>query len=106
MEYVGSTLMGLLSGCNLLHDVGYLEPGLAASAESITFGNEVVVVDDLEAVVAEVKAAGLAVAMDGSDYGLDGDGAYAYLDTVDAIGTTIELIELPKRRAQPEKTYP
>jgi len=42
LEYYGSTLMGLLSQCNLLHDVGYLESGMAASCESIVFGNEVV----------------------------------------------------------------
>ncbi len=42
IEYLGSSLMGLLSGCNLLHDVGYLESGMAASCESIVFGNEVV----------------------------------------------------------------
>ena len=42
MEYVGSTLMALLSECNLLHDVGYLESGLTASCESIVFGNEVI----------------------------------------------------------------
>jgi trimethylamine---corrinoid protein Co-methyltransferase len=42
IEYLGSALMGLLSGCNLLHDVGYLESGMAASCESIVFGNEVV----------------------------------------------------------------
>jgi trimethylamine---corrinoid protein Co-methyltransferase len=42
IEYLGSALMGLLSGCNLLHDVGYLESGLVASCESIVFGNEVV----------------------------------------------------------------
>ncbi len=42
IEYVGSTITGLLSHCNLLHDVGYLESGLTASCESIVFGNEVV----------------------------------------------------------------
>jgi trimethylamine---corrinoid protein Co-methyltransferase len=42
LEYLGSALMGLLSGCNLLHDVGYLESGMAASCDSIVFGNEVV----------------------------------------------------------------
>lgn len=42
MEYTGATLMGLLSGCNLLHDVGYLESGMTASCESILFGNEVI----------------------------------------------------------------
>lgn len=42
IEYLGSSIMGLLSGCNLLHDVGYLESGMTASCESIVFGNEVV----------------------------------------------------------------
>ena len=42
IEYQASTILGLLSGCNLLHDVGYLESGLLASCESILFGNEVI----------------------------------------------------------------
>jgi trimethylamine--corrinoid protein Co-methyltransferase len=42
LEYLGSSVMGLLSGCNLLHDVGYLESGMVASCESIVFGNEVI----------------------------------------------------------------
>jgi trimethylamine--corrinoid protein Co-methyltransferase len=42
LEYFSSTLMGLLSGCTMLHDVGYLESGMTASCESIVFGHEVV----------------------------------------------------------------
>lgn len=42
LEFFSSTIMGLLSQCNLLHDVGYLESGLTASCESIVLGNEVV----------------------------------------------------------------
>jgi trimethylamine--corrinoid protein Co-methyltransferase len=42
LEYFGSTFFGLLSNCNLLHDVGYLESGLTASCESIVLGNEVI----------------------------------------------------------------
>ena len=42
VEGVGRFRMGLLSGCSLLHDVGYLESGMTASCESIIFGNEVV----------------------------------------------------------------
>jgi trimethylamine--corrinoid protein Co-methyltransferase len=42
LEYFSATMMGFLSGCNLLHDVGYLESGMTASCESIVFGNEVV----------------------------------------------------------------
>lgn len=42
IEYMSSTLTGLASHCNMLHDVGYLESGLTASCESIVLGNEVV----------------------------------------------------------------
>ncbi|MHA2497616.1 MAG: trimethylamine methyltransferase family protein [Candidatus Hodarchaeales archaeon] len=42
LEYMNSTLTGLLSHCHMLHDVGYLESGLTASCESIVLGNEVV----------------------------------------------------------------
>jgi trimethylamine--corrinoid protein Co-methyltransferase len=42
IEYLGSTMAGMMSGCNLLHDVGYLESGMSASKESILFGNEVI----------------------------------------------------------------
>lgn len=49
---------------------------------------------------------GLAMTMDGAGFGPDGDGHYAYLDTEDLIGTTIELIERPKGRAKPDRIYP
>jgi hypothetical protein len=65
-----------------------------------------VLVDDIESAIAQAEAAGLAVTQDGAGYGLDGDGGYAYLDTEDKIGVTLELIELPKRRAEPERVYP
>jgi catechol 2,3-dioxygenase-like lactoylglutathione lyase family enzyme len=65
-----------------------------------------VLVDDMEAAVREAEAAGYRVTMDGAGFGLDGDGHYAYLDTEDGLGTTIELIQRPKRRAAPEKIYP
>lgn len=42
LEFQASTLSGMLSGCNMLHDVGYLESGLTASCESIVFGNELI----------------------------------------------------------------
>jgi hypothetical protein len=44
--------------------------------------------------------------MDGSGFGLDGDGHYAYLDTEDALGVTLELIDRPERRFEPEAVYP
>lgn len=64
------------------------------------------VVDDLPAAVREAEAAGYRVTMSGAGFGLDGDGAYAYLDTEDELGTTFELVERPKRRVTPERIYP
>jgi methylmalonyl-CoA epimerase len=65
-----------------------------------------VLVEDMEAALAEAEAAGIAMIMDGAGFGLDGDGHYAYLDTEDKIGVTIELIERPKGRVAPERIYP
>lgn len=65
-----------------------------------------VLVDDMQAAIREAEAAGLKVTMDGSGFGPDGDGHYAYLDTDDEFGTTIELIQRPKGRKTPEKIYP
>lgn len=42
LEFMGATMMGMLSNYNLLHDVGYLESGLTASCESLVLGNEVI----------------------------------------------------------------
>ncbi|MDC7244638.1 MAG: VOC family protein [Sphaerochaetaceae bacterium] len=65
-----------------------------------------VLVDDMEEAIALANEAGFNVTMDGAGFGLDGDGHYAYLDTEDSIGTTIELICRPKGRRVPEKIYP
>ncbi|NPV87745.1 MAG: hypothetical protein HPY45_17235 [Anaerolineae bacterium] len=61
-----------------------------------------VLVENMEEALAEAKRAGFEVIMEGSGFGLDGDGYYAYLDTENAIGVTIELIERPKGRMPPE----
>ena len=63
-------------------------------------------VDDMPAAMAQAEAAGLTMTMDGAGFGLDDDGHYVYLDTEDAIGTTLELIARPQRRMPPEKIYP
>jgi catechol 2,3-dioxygenase-like lactoylglutathione lyase family enzyme len=63
-------------------------------------------VDDMPAAIAQARAAGLEMTMDGAGFGLDGDGHYAYLETDALIGTTLELIARPQRRVPPEKTYP
>jgi methylmalonyl-CoA/ethylmalonyl-CoA epimerase len=64
------------------------------------------VVDDIQATLAQARSAGLDVIMDGSGFGADGDGCYAYLNTEELLGVTLELIERPKRRVPPEKVYP
>ena len=44
--------------------------------------------------------------MTGHGYGKDGDGAYAYLDTAEELGTIWELIEVPRQRPAPAYIYP
>jgi hypothetical protein len=60
----------------------------------------------MQEALAQARAAGLEMIQDGSGFGLDGDGHYAYLDTEERLGVTIELIQRPKRRHPPEKVYP
>lgn len=64
------------------------------------------VVDDMSEAVKAAEAHNLHVSMDGSGFGLDGDGHFSYLDTENDLGVTLELIQRPKRRIPPEKTYP
>jgi hypothetical protein len=63
-------------------------------------------VDDMQGALEEASSAGLAMIQDGSGFGLAGDGHYAYLDTEDQIGVTLELIERPQGRMPPDKVYP
>ena len=63
-------------------------------------------VDDMEAAIAEAEEAGLKMVMDGSGFGRDGDGHYAYFETDDDFGTTIELIQRPAAKMPPEKIFP
>jgi methylmalonyl-CoA/ethylmalonyl-CoA epimerase len=65
-----------------------------------------VLVEDMEKAISQSEDAGLTVIQDGAGFGLDGDGHYAYLDTEDKIGLTVELIERPKRRVPPERIFP
>jgi len=65
-----------------------------------------VLTDDMRKSLEQAERAGLAMTQDGAGFGPDGDGHYAYLDTERLIGTTIELIERPKRRQPPERVYP
>jgi methylmalonyl-CoA/ethylmalonyl-CoA epimerase len=65
-----------------------------------------VLTDSMAESLARAAKAGLAMTQDGAGFGPDDDGHYAYLDTEELIGTTIELIERPRRRTPPEKVYP
>ncbi len=65
-----------------------------------------VFVEDFAEAVKEAEAAGFKITQFGHGYGVDGDGAFAYLDTADALGCIWELIEVPRQRAKPYRIYP
>jgi catechol 2,3-dioxygenase-like lactoylglutathione lyase family enzyme len=65
-----------------------------------------VLTDDMQESLKKAEDSGLKMTQDGAGFGPDDDGHYAYLDTEDLLGTTIELIERPKRRNPPERIYP
>ena len=65
-----------------------------------------VLVPDMQAALREAERAGYTMTMDGSGFGLDGDGHYAYLDTEDDLGFVLELIQRPKRKHPPERIFP
>jgi catechol 2,3-dioxygenase-like lactoylglutathione lyase family enzyme len=65
-----------------------------------------VLTDDMQTSIKQAKECGIEMTQDGAGFGPDNDGHYAYLDTEELLGTTIELIERPKRRQPPEKIYP
>ena len=65
-----------------------------------------VLTENMDESLNKANKAGLVMTQDGAGFGPDNDGHYAYLDTETLIGTTIELIERPKRRNPPDKIYP
>ncbi len=65
-----------------------------------------VLVEDMATALDEAARAGYTMTMDGSGFGLDGDGHYAYLDTERDFGFVLELIQRPRRRHPPERIYP
>lgn len=65
-----------------------------------------VLVKDMDGALDTVESQGYTMIQDGAGFGLDGDGHYAYLDTEQDLGVTIELIQRPKGRVKPEKIYP
>lgn len=65
-----------------------------------------VFVEDIDAAIAVLRAAGYDVLQSGRGYGLDGDGAYAYVGTDRDLAAVFELIQPPLRRRPPEASYP
>jgi hypothetical protein len=63
-------------------------------------------VDNMEESLEIVRKAGITIAMEGTGYGLDGDGYFAYLDTEEIFGITLELMCRPKRRRESLKVFP
>jgi methylmalonyl-CoA/ethylmalonyl-CoA epimerase len=59
----------------------------------------------LRADTEKLEARGLAVSQWGRGYGLDGDGGFAYFDSVAALGVVVELIEVPVRRRPPDREW-
>jgi methylmalonyl-CoA/ethylmalonyl-CoA epimerase len=53
----------------------------------------------------ELTARGLEVSQWGRGYGLDGDGGFAYLDSLEQVGVVLELIEVPKRRRPADREW-
>lgn len=65
-----------------------------------------IVVPSVPEAVAEAATSGIEVLQSGRGYGLNGDGAYAYMDTQDLLGMIVEFIEFPKERIAPEAVFP
>jgi hypothetical protein len=61
--------------------------------------------ESIAADLASPALAGLTVSQTGGGYGLDGDGGFAYLDSLERYGAIIELIEIPTRRRTPDREW-
>jgi len=65
-----------------------------------------VLTENMEASLEQAHRAGIEMVMDGSGFGKDGDGWYAYLETEESLGVTIELVQRPRDRRPPERVFP
>jgi methylmalonyl-CoA/ethylmalonyl-CoA epimerase len=63
-------------------------------------------VDSIHDAIATMDAAGYSLLQSGAGYGLDGDGGYGYFDTERDFGLVLEAIEVPRRRREPDFTWP
>jgi methylmalonyl-CoA/ethylmalonyl-CoA epimerase len=65
-----------------------------------------VYVESVDRSIGSMAAAGYGLLQSGYGYGLDGDGGYAYFDTERDFGVILETIEVPRRRREPDFTWP
>jgi len=63
-------------------------------------------VEDMAPVKDEMLAAGYELIQSGHGYGANGDGEFAYFDTIADFGTIFELIQVPAERRTPDFTWP
>jgi catechol 2,3-dioxygenase-like lactoylglutathione lyase family enzyme len=63
-------------------------------------------VDDIDAVIEKMEGEGYSLLQSGRGFGIEGDGAYAYFETENALGHIIEAIEMPREMPDPERTFP
>jgi catechol 2,3-dioxygenase-like lactoylglutathione lyase family enzyme len=101
LSYFGETRVELIQ--NLEGDTVYAE---FTERHGYGLHHLGIYVADIQAALAEARAAGIGITMEGAGFGLDGDGYFAYLDTDEMFSTTYELIQRPLRRHEPEAVYP
>jgi methylmalonyl-CoA/ethylmalonyl-CoA epimerase len=63
-------------------------------------------VDDIQAEITTMEQLGFPMIQSGEGFGAEGDGAYAYFDTIASLGCIIEAIEKAKSLPDPEKVFP
>ena len=63
-------------------------------------------VEDIQTAIDEMRALGYPVVQSGGQFGVDGDGAFAYFDTVDTLGCMLEAIAPPRQLPEPARWYP
>jgi methylmalonyl-CoA/ethylmalonyl-CoA epimerase len=64
------------------------------------------IVPCLSDAVARMTGLGFEVIQQGTGYGLDGDGGFAYFDTMAQLHVLVEAIERPARRRAPDLIWP
>jgi catechol 2,3-dioxygenase-like lactoylglutathione lyase family enzyme len=65
-----------------------------------------VIVDSVPSAVSTMSRAGYPVIQSGEGFGDEGDGAYAYFDTVGDLGLVVEAVEPPTRMPEPDFLWP